>query len=143
MPAAVPALWRRCYAAERPAALAEAMGEFMRIGAGFALMAAMLSAGCSALPGSLFPGGHSMQPETHAAMPAAAALDDPTGDPGEKPHRKVARARPADDGSKAEAQSRTGSIELMSPGWAKEQQPEREESDKSLDKAINSVCRGC
>jgi hypothetical protein len=52
------------------------------------------------------------------------------------------RRHPAPAAAKKEAlNDRSGG--LLSPGWAKEQQVEKEEWERQLERKINNICRGC
>jgi hypothetical protein len=34
-------------------------------------------------------------------------------------------------------------VQLLSPKWAKEAAPQKEDWEKHLDQTVNNVCRGC
>jgi len=117
---------------------------FMRVGAAVALTCALLTAGCgsmNALPTTPI-ADRSSPPQGPGQADRPQASDDrPT--PSETQRRKAARAAPASDASARDVRSDTGTDGMLSPGWAKDEQADKEDWEKSLDKTIRNVCRGC
>ena len=115
----------------------------MRIGAGVAVIIALSVCGCGFLHSSnLAPTGDPPVPTTTSRAP-----DEPHGydaspmDESDIPAPKEALRQPQSDTPKQTAAS--GSIQLLSPKWAKEAAPQKEEWEKRLDQTVNNVCRGC
>jgi hypothetical protein len=62
-------------------------------------------------------------------------------DESDTPPPKEALRQPQSDKPKQTAAS--GAVQLLSPKWAKEAAPQKEEWEKQLDQTVNNVCRGC
>jgi hypothetical protein len=56
------------------------------------------------------------------------------------PPKEALRQPPSDMPKQTAA---PGSVQLLSPKWAKEAAPQKEEWEKRLDQTVNNVCRGC
>ena len=115
----------------------------MRIGAGVAVIIALSVCGCGFLPSSnLAPTGN---PPIAAAISRAPdeprSFDASPTDESDSPPPKEALGQPPSDRPRQTADSR--SIQLLSPKWAKEAAPQKEEWEKRLDQTVNNVCRGC
>jgi len=113
----------------------------MRIGAGVAVIIALLACGCgfqlpnlpaTADPPSPTPASHIPdQSQTFDAFPADESDNPPLNETGHRPE------------SDRPKQTATQSVQLLSPKWAKEPAPQKEEWEKRLDQTVNNVCRGC
>jgi hypothetical protein len=115
----------------------------MRIDAGVAIIIALSVGGCGFLHSpNLAPAGDPPIPPA-ASQPAAEpeSFDASPTDESDSPPPKESSRQVQSDKSKQTADSR--SIQLLSPKWAKEAAPEKEEWEKHLDQTVNNVCRGC
>jgi hypothetical protein len=106
----------------------------MRIRAGVAVIIALSVCGCGFLHSSnLAPTGDPPVPTTTSRAPDeppgydASPMDESDTPPPKEPKQTAA----------------SGSIQLLSPKWAKEAAPQKEEWEKRLDQTVNNVCRGC
>jgi hypothetical protein len=115
----------------------------MRIGAGVAVIIALSVCGCGFLqPSNLAPTGDPPVPTTTSHAPSEVpGYDASPMDESDTPPPKEALGQPQRDKPKQTAAS--GSIQLLSPKWAKEAAPQKEEWEKRLDQTVNNVCRGC
>jgi hypothetical protein len=115
----------------------------MRIGAGVAVIIALSVCGCGFLHSSnLGPTGDPPVPTTTSRAPHEPhGYDASPMDESDIPPPKEALRQPQSDTPKQTAAS--GSIQLLSPKWAKEAAPQKEEWEKRLDQTVNNVCRGC
>jgi hypothetical protein len=114
----------------------------MRIGAGVAVIIALSVCGCGFLHSSnLAPTGDPPVPTTTSRAPSELPGYDafPMDESDTPPPREA--GQPQSDKPKQTAAS--GSIQLLSPKWAKEAAPQKEEWEKRLDQTVNNVCRGC
>jgi hypothetical protein len=109
----------------------------MRIGAGVAVIIALSVCGCGFLHSS------NLAP-TPPTTTTSRAPDDPRGfdasptDENDSPPPTEALRQPPSD-----RPTDSGSIQFLSPKWAKEEAPQKEEWEKRLDQIVNNVCRGC
>jgi hypothetical protein len=116
----------------------------MRIGAGVAVIIALLVAGCGFLHSpTLAPAGDPPvpTPASEAVVEPQQSFDASPVDESDSPPAKESSRHAQSDKSKQTADS--GSIQLLSPKWAKEAAPQKEEWEKRLDQTVNNVCRGC
>jgi hypothetical protein len=116
----------------------------MRIGAGVAVITIALSVGgCGFLHSpSLVPAGDPPLPTTASRAPdGPQSFDASPTDESDSPPAKETSSQAQSDKPKKTADS--GSIQLLSPKWAKEAAPQKEEWEKRLDQTVNNVCRGC
>ena len=115
----------------------------MRIGAAVAVIIALSVCGCGFLPSSnLAPTGDPPVPITTSRAPdEPPSYDASPMDESDNPPSKEALRQAQSDKPKQTAAS--GSIRLLSPKWAKEAAPEKEEWEKHLDQTVNNVCSGC
>jgi hypothetical protein len=108
----------------------------MRIGAGAAVIIALSVCGCGFLHSS------NLAPTLTTTTTTSGAPDDPRGfdasptDENDSPP-PTERQPPSDEPTDS------GSIQFLSPKWAKEEAPQKEEWEKRLDQIVNNVCRGC
>jgi hypothetical protein len=115
----------------------------MRIGAGVAVIIALSVCGCGFLHSS------NLTSTGDPPVPTATsrAADEPPGydtspmDESDATPPKEALRQPPSDMPKQTAAP--GSVQLLSPKWAKEAAPQKEEWEKRLDQTVNNVCRGC
>lgn len=115
----------------------------MRISAGVAVIIALSVGGCGFLHSpNLVPAGDPpiSAPTSHGAAEPQSFDASPT-DESDSPPPKESSRQAQSDKSKQTADSQ--SIELLSPKWAKEAAPQKEEWEKQLDQTVNNVCRGC
>jgi hypothetical protein len=115
----------------------------MRIGAGVAVIIALSVGGCGFLHSpNLAPAGDPPIP-TPASQAAAEpqSFDASPTDESDSPPPQESPRQAQSYKSKQTADS--GSIQLLSPKWAKEAAPQKEEWEKHLDQTVNNVCRGC
>jgi hypothetical protein len=115
----------------------------MRIGAGVAIIIALSVGGCGFLHSpNLLPTN-----DPPVATTASHAADEPQSfdasltDESDSPPANEASHQSQSDKPKKTADS--GSVQLLSPKWAKEAAPQKEEWEKRLDQTVNNVCRGC
>lgn len=113
----------------------------MRIGAGVAVIVALLICGCGFQIPNLPPPADPPTPTSENHMPneAEGFAASPTDESDNPPLNETAQ-RPDNDKPR---QPTTKSVQLLSPKWAKEAAPQKEEWEKRLDQTVNSVCRGC
>jgi len=115
----------------------------MRISAGVAVIIALSVSGCGFLhsPNLLSTGDPPMP--TTASRPAdePQSFDaSPTDDSDRTPDKETSRQARSD---RPKQIADPGSVQLLSPKWAKEAAPQKEEWEKRLDQTVNNVCRGC
>jgi hypothetical protein len=115
----------------------------MRIGAGVAIIIALSIGGCGLLhsPNLLPPGDPPIPTTASHTVDEPQSFDASPADESDSPPAKETSHQPQSDKSKKTADS--GSVQLLSPKWAKEAAPEKEEWEKQLDQTVNNVCRGC
>ena len=115
----------------------------MRISAGVAVIIALSVCGCGFLPSSnLAPTGNPpIAAATSRAPDEPRSFDASPTDESDSPPPEEALRQPPSDKPRQTADS--GSIQLLSPKWAKEAAPQKEEWEKRLDQTVNNVCRGC
>jgi hypothetical protein len=111
----------------------------MRIGVGGVVIVGLLASGCSS---TYWPG---LAPTSDPQILAPAShgtdrsqiFDDFLSDDSDSPPPKTAEHRPKDEGPKQTA------VQLLSPKWAKEDAPQKEDWEKRLDQTVHNVCQGC
>ena len=116
----------------------------MRIGAGVAIIIALSVCGCGFLHSpnlSSTTGDPSIPTTTSRAADEPPGFDASPADESDSPPPKETQRQPQGDKPKQTADS--GSVRLLSPKWAKEVAPQKEEWEKHLDQTVNNVCRGC
>jgi hypothetical protein len=110
----------------------------MHIGAGVAVIIALSVCGCGFLHSS------NLAPTLPTTTTTSRAHDEPRGfdasptDENDSPPPTEALRQPPSD-----KPTDSGSIQFLSPKWAKEEAPQKEEWEKRLDQTVNNVCRGC
>jgi hypothetical protein len=115
----------------------------MRIGAGVAFIIALSVGGCGFLHSpNLAPAGDPPlpTPTSHAATEPQSFDASPT-DESDSP--TPTESSPQVQGDKSKQTAASGSVQLLSPKWAKEAAPQKEDWEKHLDQTVNNVCRGC
>jgi hypothetical protein len=116
----------------------------MRLGTGIALLSTLfLTAGCgSNLASTPTPlASQQLTSRQMSALEYPQAGRDADDSYGVQPH-DVTRRHPVPDKPKRETRN-DRSDGLLSPGWAKEEKPEKEDWERQLERKINNVCRGC
>jgi hypothetical protein len=115
----------------------------MRIGAGVAVIIALSVCGCGFLHSPNLPSaGDPPMPLTagHPADEPQSFDASPTDESEPAPTKETSRQAHSD---KPKQTADSGSVQLLSPKWAKETAPQKEEWEKRLDQTVNNVCRGC
>jgi hypothetical protein len=105
----------------------------MRIGAGVVIIVGVLASGCGLINSSSVPPvGNPQMLTPGASIPdQSQILDDSLPvDESDTPPPKTTRYDPKP-------------IKLLSPKWAKEDAPQKEDWEKKLDQTVHSVCQGC
>jgi hypothetical protein len=117
----------------------------MRIGAGVAVIIALSVCGCGLLHSpDLVPTGDPQVPAAASHVPDQSESFEasPTDESDSTPPKQTSQ-RPEGDKPKRTANNDPQSVQLLSPKWAKEAAPQKEEWEKRLDQTVNNVCRGC
>ena len=105
----------------------------MRVGVGVVAIMGVLASGCGLINSSNVPpaGDPQMLTPEASISPQPQVFDDSlVGDESDTPSSKVTRNDPKP-------------IKLLSPKWAKEDAPQKEDWEKRLDQTVHGVCQGC
>jgi hypothetical protein len=105
----------------------------MRISAGVVVIAGALASGCGLInSSSMPPTGDSLMLTPGTLVPNQSQIFDDSlaVDESDAPAPKSARPD-------------SKSIKLLSPKWAKEDAPQKEDWERRLDETVHSVCEGC